>query len=126
MMTIERASRGMLREQPDIAINETAEVGGTTIVDLSSANKRYVLRGLTLKSDDPGLGNTITIGLVKLVGDIEVEVDNFVIDQDNDHEYQELTDMFGEGPIYGDIIKVTATSSAGSIGITGQYSYAMG
>lgn len=113
----------IFQELQSEGIDDVATLTGTLIVDLSAVNTKYVLRGLTIKSADPGV-ETVTVSKIKLINDIETTVDSFIIDTTNWGTYQELTDMFGDEAIFGDLIKIVCTTSAGTIAIIGQYSYA--
>ncbi len=118
------ASLGVFREQADTAVNVTALADSeTTVLNLRTANTRYVLRGLVLKSADPG-ANTVTVRLYGFVNDAFVAIDTFAITTSNYTTYFKLNDLFEAQQIHGDNIMVTVQTDAGTAAVTGQYGYA--
>lgn len=115
---------GIFNEQADAGISVSIAAAETFIVTLTTADTRYILRNLRVKSPDPGAGNTITVTLYELINSAEVAVDTFVISQANFTTYFSLMDMFGLPHIAGDSIRVSLTGLlAGPIVVTGQYSH---
>lgn len=118
------SATGILYEQSDAAVNITAIAdSGITVLNLRTANTRYVIRNLRLKCADPG-ANTVTITLWEFINDAFIAVDTFAITTSNYTTYFNLYDMFGETQLAGDSIMIMAQSGAGSYAVTGQYSYA--
>ena len=114
---------GSFYEQADVAFTDNAIAGGETdVFDLNTADTRFVVRSLTLKSVNPGIDKVI-VRLRKLVNDISTVVATFNIDSTNYTTYFNLMDMFGESPIAGDDLHVTIQTDANTYAVTGQYSF---
>lgn len=116
---------GIFHEQVDTAVNITAILASeTTVLDLSVADTRYIVRSLRLKAADPST-ETITVRLYELINDVLTVVDTFDIDGANFGTYHSLMDMFGLQHLAGDSLKVTVQVSGGAgVAVTGQYSHA--
>ena len=111
-------------ELESIAVSENIGAVETFIIALNAADTRYILRGLRLKSADPGVGETIAVKLYEFLNGVEVMVDDFEIDHNNFETSHSLMGMFGSPAISGDSIRVSLTGGdAGPIAVTGQYSY---
>jgi hypothetical protein len=116
---------GICFEQVAVPVNVAASnAGEVTILDLSDADTRYILRDLRIKSVNPN-PNTVTIHLYQLINGVQVQTDFYPINNINSAQYHNLMDMFGIPQIAGDDILITVDANAiGPYGVTGQYSYA--
>ncbi len=114
-----------LKEQASVAISDIAPIAPLVfnILNLVTANTRYVVRSLRIKTVDPS-PNTITVRLYELVNGALTEVDSFVINGTNYGTYHSLMDMFGLPELAGDNLKVTIEASAVGYATLAQYSYA--
>lgn len=123
--TLDANITAIFHEQEDTPVNVNASnAGETTILDLSVAGTRYIVRDLILKSADPG-ANSVTVKLYKLVNDVQTAIVSFPITTATFANYFCLMDMFGVPHLAGDNIKVTVTANAvGPYAVTGQYSHA--
>lgn len=111
-------------EQADVAFNIGANLGEQDILNLATANTRYIVRHLRLKCVDP-VAETVTVRLYELVNDVLTLVDSFVINTTNYLTYYSLMDMFGIPYLAGDQLQVTVIASAvGPYAVTGNYSWA--
>ena len=115
---------GIFHEQVDTAVSITAIAASeTTVLDLSVADTRYIVRSLRLKAADPST-ETITVRLYELINDVLTVIDTFDIDTANFGTYHSLMDMFGIPHLAGDSLKVTVQVSGGAgVAVTGQYSH---
>jgi len=116
---------GIFHEQPDTAVNINAIAASETdVLNLATANTRYIVRTLRLKAVDPS-PNNITVRLYELVNDVATVVDTFTINGTNFGTYHSLMDMFGLPHLAGDNLRITVQASAGGpYAVTGQYSHA--
>lgn len=120
-----KGATGIFYEQADVAVNINAITASeTNVLNLATANTRYIVRHLRLKCADPG-ANQVLVRLYELINDVLTNIDMFTIDNTNFGSYFSLMDMFGLPYLAGDQLKVTVQASAGGpYAITGQYIYA--
>lgn len=119
-----RGATGVFHEQADVPVNVTAiSDSQITVLNLRTANTRYAIRDLRIKSADPG-ANTVTVHLWGFINDVFIETDSFDITTASYTSYFSLMDMFGVNTLYGDNIMIMVDTDAGSAAITGQYSFA--
>lgn len=119
-------TKDILREIISQAISANAGSGSETSVIplLAVAGLQRVLRHLRLGLPaDPG-AESVTVKLYEEINSAKTNVDSFTLDTSNYGEYHSLMDMFGVQEIAGDVIDITVQSSAGTIAVTGQFSYA--
>lgn len=111
-------------EEEDVPVSiDAIAASETTVLDLSEANTRYMVKSLRLKAADPST-ETLTVRLYELINDVLTNVDSFEIDAANFGTYHSLMDMFGLPHLAGDNLKVTVQMSGGAaVAVTGQYSY---
>jgi hypothetical protein len=119
-----QGATGVFNEQADVPITVTALADSeTTVLNLRTADTRFLIRNLRIKSADPG-ANTCTVRLYEFINDVFVSVDTFEITTANFTNYFNLYDLFGETQLAGDNFMITVGMDAGTAAITGQYSYA--
>ena len=109
---------------PDVPVTDTATTteSDCVIFDLSTAGNSYRVNSLRLKFADPG-ANTVTVNLSELINDVLTVVDSFTVTTANYGTYFSLMDMFGTMHLSGDNLKVSCVMDAGTVAVTGQYSY---
>lgn len=113
----------LFQEQADTAISMNATNIEASVLDLSVAGTRYLLRNLMLKFADPGT-DTIDVCLYQLINDVLTKTDTFTVNHANYTDHLSLFDMFTTEQIAGDSFKITVKASGGSYAVTGQYSHA--
>lgn len=116
-----KGATGVLHEQAMTAGHVSVDNTLKTVLDLSAASTRYVLRNLRFYSIASPGANTMTITLTENTN----IVDTFVIDATNYQRHLTLMDMFGEPHIAGDVITIYIQGSAvGPYDVYYLYSYA--
>ena len=116
----EIANSGIFHEQAEIDRNVDVNNGDGDVSLLDplmswiTTGMHYIIRDMTVKSNDPGVGEAITVKLIRndYLGTAGTVVGTFNINSANYGSYFTLMDMFGIGSITGDEISVVVASTA--------------